>query len=245
MTRGPAADGPLVAVVATEDTAERWTEQLVAAGLASRPVPFAVAVPPPDLAALQAAADATYDRVIATSRSAFRFLAVASGRGRPAAAVGSATARAMQRIGFDVDVTGAAGAEALARRLAEQLPPARVLWLRGARANEAGAAVLRAAGWSVDEVVAYATAPSPGFSAAVADLASRRVVWVFGSGAAAEAWLHVVEGAAVGRGPCVAVGPTAAAPLRAAGIADVTVARAAAPDALVETVLEVLRRAPS
>jgi uroporphyrinogen-III synthase len=199
VTRGPAADGPLVAVVATEDTAARWAAGCTAAGLASLAVPFAVVVPPPDLAALQAAVDAPHDLVVATSGNAWRFLASSRGYGTRAAAVGPATAGAMQRLGFDVDVIGTAGAEALGLRLVETLSPRHVLWLRGARANETGVAILRAAGFTVDEVVAYATADAPAFASTVTGLASRRVVWVFGSGAAAEAWLRAVGPSAAAR----------------------------------------------
>ncbi|MFO0933363.1 MAG: uroporphyrinogen-III synthase [Planctomycetota bacterium] len=243
MTRGPAAGPPSVAVVATADTAAGWCDAFADAGLAARAMPFAVTTPPPDPAALEAAAGRTYDYVVATSKGAFRYLPAEAWRGRRGAAVGPETARHMQLIGFDVDVVGTAGAEVLARRLATSLPPsARVLWLRGARANEAGAAALRAAGFVVDEVVAYATAEAPGFAAAVLDGAAPPDAWVFGSGAAAEAWLRVVGASAGVRGPCVAAGATAAAPLRAAGVHDVTVAENASREALVAAVRAVLGR---
>ena len=243
MTRGPVADGPWVAVVATDETAARWRDALVEAGVAARAIPFAVTTPPPDPAALAAAAGRTYDYVVATSKGAFRYLAAEAWRGRRGAAVGPETARHMRSIGFEVDVVGTAGAEALARRLATHLPSAaRVLWLRGARANEAGAETLRAAGFVVDEVVAYATGEAPGFAAAVLDGASPPTAWVFGSGAAAEAWLRVVGASAGARGPCVAAGATAAAPLRAAGVDDVTVSESAGREALVEAVRAVLGR---
>ncbi|MBL9086229.1 MAG: uroporphyrinogen-III synthase, partial [Planctomycetia bacterium] len=202
MTRGPAARPPSVAVVATAETAAGWCEAFVEAGLVARAVPFAVTTPPPDPAALAATAGGTYDYVVATSKGAFRYLPTAGWHGRRGAAVGPETARRMAAFGFDVDVVGTAGAEALARRLATHLPPAaRVLWLRGARANEAGAETLRVAGFVVDEVVAYAMAEAPGFAAAVLDEAARPDVWVFGSGAAAEAWLRVVGASAGARGP--------------------------------------------
>ena len=56
----------------------------------------------------------------------------------------------------------------------------------------------------MDEVVAYATADAPGFAAAVLDEASPPDAWLFGSGAAAEAWLRVVGASAAGTRPVYA-----------------------------------------
>src|SRR5207245_2215411 len=146
-----------------------------------------------------------HDLVLATSGNAVRFLPRDGGRGRAAVAVGAATARALRERGFRVEGEGEEGAESLARALAASGPRRRGLWLRGERAREEGIAVLRAAGWSVDEVVTYRVETDREF-AAVLRVVGGVGVCVCGSPAAVEAL-----GTAADVGPAVsfvAVGET-------------------------------------
>ncbi|MCC7140068.1 MAG: uroporphyrinogen-III synthase [Planctomycetes bacterium] len=207
-----------VVVVATEETAAAWARSVEAAGRAAVALAFARAAPPADLGAVTRAL-AQADLVLATSANAARYLPAGVGGGRPAAAVGAATARALEAVGFRVDVRGDGGAEALARALVRSRARGRVLWLRGERAREDGAAVLRDAGFVVDEVVAYAVEDDVAFPAAVR--ATAAAAYVVGSPAAARALAAAVSLAGV---PCVAVGDATAQALRAEGADDVSVA---------------------
>ena len=170
-----ATTGPVV-VVATEETAVAWTLVLRARGIDARACPASRVAAPESRDAVRDALLAAGDAlVLATSPNAVRFLPDAAGRGRPAAAVGAATARALRAAGFAVEARGESGAEDLARRLVEG-PARHVLWLRGEVAREEGAATLRAAGWTVDEVVAYRVVPHEGFAACVATGPARAYV---------------------------------------------------------------------
>src|SRR5262249_1834577 len=114
------------------------------------------------------------------SANAVRYLPRDVGQGRSAAAVGAGTAAALREVGFSIEAEGRSGVGALASALAASRPSARVLWLRGERAREDGAAALAAAGWAVEEVVTYRTRAVPGFARAVGEIGTVDA-WVFGS----------------------------------------------------------------
>ena len=176
-----------VIVVATEDTAARWARGIRDAGVSAVACAWSSVVPATDpSAAVAALARRDFDLVLLTSASAVEFLPVGAGAGLVAAAVGDRTAREARRLGFSVDVAGRAGSEALAKRLLELGSLRRVLWLRGETAFEAGAAILRAAGWPVTEAAAYRTVERPGLAEALLRL-GEPAAYVLGSPAAARA----------------------------------------------------------
>ncbi len=190
--RPPAAPSPPVLVVATEETAQEMARALVAAGVPARPCPWAEVVAPPDAAALERGLAAPEVEVLLlTSANAVRFAAPGHLGGRKAACVGAATAAAAREAGCEVAWVGTAGGKALAIDLILARKPAHALWLRGERAKEEGAAKLRAAGWTVDEVIAYATRPRADLAATLAAVPAPRAFLV-GSPAAGEALAAVL-----------------------------------------------------
>lgn len=210
-----------VAVVATEDTARVWAQALTAHRLPAVALAWGATGPPLDAAApLRALQADDYDLVLVTSAAAARHLPATAGRGRPAAAVGEATAEAARAAGFRVVETGTGTSADLARRLAAIPPARRVLWLRGESAREEGAAILVAAGWRLSSVVSYRTRPNPGFGDLVRALGIPRA-WVVGSPAAAAALLLALGEEAFPPGPggppVVVPGETTAAAVRIEG----------------------------
>lgn len=184
---GPGAPLGPVLVVATEETARELALALVAAGVPARACPWAEVVPPTDPDALDRALAAPgFELLILTSANAVRFVPPARLAGRHAACVGAATAAAARKAGCVVDEVGKAGARALAIELIVTQKPGHALWLRGERAKDEGAAKLRAAGWTVNEAVAYATRPRADLAAAVSAVAAPRAFLV-GSPAGGEA----------------------------------------------------------
>ena len=176
-----------VVVVATEETARRWARGIRDAGIPAVACGWSTVADASDPAAVgRALASHGFDLVLLTSANALRSVPAGAGEGLPAAAVGDRTAREAARLGFRVDVVGRAGAEALAKRLAREDPPRRVLWLRGETALEGGAAILRAAGTEVAEVVAYRTTEVDDLDTALSRLVPASA-YVVGSPAAAPA----------------------------------------------------------
>ncbi len=229
-----AATPARVGVVATVETAAAWAAAIRGLGLTVVAAPFArVATPRDPARATMALSSKRHDLVFATSSNAVRFLPADVGFGRAAAAVGAKTARALRERGFRVDFEGAAGAASLAKSVAAAGAPRAVLWLRGERAREEGAAALRAAGFAVDEVETYRTEPLAEFPSTVAGLGTP-AAWVVGSPAAVDAL--AAAGALAPSTPCVAAGETTAAALRDAGISSVEVASEPTPDAIAQAV---------
>lgn len=185
--RPPAAPAAPVLVVATEETARELAFALVAVGVPARPCPWAEVVAPPDADALERGlAVPEVEVLLLTSANAVRFAAPGRLRGRKAACVGAGTAAAAREAGCEVAWVGTAGGKALAIDLILARKPAHALWLRGERAKEEGAAKLRAAGWIVDEAIAYATRPRADLAPAIAASPAPRAFLV-GSPAAGEA----------------------------------------------------------
>jgi uroporphyrinogen-III synthase len=238
VTDGAPSSSAVVGVVATPEVATRWADAVRARGLDARALPFAQLVPPPGVERLPMILRlGGHDLVIATSANALRFLPAGAGEGCPGAAVGAATAKAMEAAGFDVRFEGDAGSEALAKRLASIGEARRVLWLRGERANEAGVEILREADWKVDEVLAYGVAPDPAFAPAAKALGAA-AAWVLGSPAAVEALIAAVG--PLDAVPCVAAGPVTARALGAARVPSIFVAPHATREDVAATVVEAL-----
>ena len=89
----------------------------------------------------------------------------------PLAAVGERSARALTTSGFEVALVSTGGnATSLAKALIEEASTgARVLWLRGERAQDFGAQ-LRTAEFQVDERTVYRTEPAPPSTAPITDV---------------------------------------------------------------------------
>jgi uroporphyrinogen-III synthase len=173
-----------VVVVATEETARRWARGIRDAGIPAVACAWSTVADAADPAAVARALVAGgFDLVLLTSANALRSIPAGAGTGRVAAAVGDRTAREATRLGFTVETVGRSGAEALARRIAREGTARRVLWLRGETALEGGAAILRAAGREVTEVVAYRTREVDDLAAALARLGPASA-YVLGSPAA-------------------------------------------------------------
>ncbi len=142
------------------------------------------------------------------------------------AAIGPATARALEQRGLQVDVVardfhGEGLAEAMLRELGAESGTPRILLPRAARARDVLPEALRTAGYPVDVVVAYETRPPSraAIDGLVLDLESGRVDAV-----------TLTSGSTV-ENLCDALGPRAAAllaPCRVASIGPVTTAAARA-----------------
>lgn len=240
-----------VVVVAVDGSAQAWADAIHAAGAPATALPYARVVAPDDPDAVRRALAVAPDLVVATSAHAVAFLSPGEGAGLPAAAVGARTAAALSDAGFVVVAVGDAGFRRLAEALLADGPLvaraagplcARVVWLRGATATTEGASVLRDDGVVVEEVVAYATSPLPGFAARAREADTSACVVVLGSGAAARTWLDAVG--TTPRARAVAVGATAATVLRDAGVEPAAVAARPAAAAIVERVLDVVAADP-
>lgn len=163
------------------DWGDRVTSLLVAEGAQAVVVPLITFAPPEEVTALDAAvgrlADRTYDWVTVTSGTTVTALAdrVAALLGPEArladalagtrvAAVGPGTARVLAAHGVTPDLLPS-GERSAAGLVAEMtaLPgsAARVLVPRSDLAEPTVVDGLRAAGWAVDDVVAYRTVPGP------------------------------------------------------------------------------------
>lgn len=189
------APSDCVWVVAGVDTAVRWAEALTQAGIAAEEHPWCVVRAPEDTtAAARALAQEDHDLVLFTSPHAPEALPPGSGAGRPCVCVGRRTADAARQRGFEIEIVGSAGAEALSEQVLSDLPAVkRVLFLRGREAREVGPARLRAAGLLVQEVVAYEMAPHPDFERTAASVRGLSVV-VVGSPRAVAALARLPDG---------------------------------------------------
>jgi uroporphyrinogen-III synthase len=218
---GKPATDPVV-VVATEETARRWSEAIAEAGLPVLPAPWSSVVPtkPPE-AILTALRRGDFDAVLLTSAHAARFVPPSAGMGLEAVVVGAHTAALAAGIaGFHVRVVGEEGAGGLAKRLVESGPPKRLLWLRGEEAHTEGADVLATAGWIVIPLIVYRTVPREEMAVEVRGH-RHALAWVVGSPAAAGA-LRIALGADLfppldGGPPVIVPGETTAAAVRVHG----------------------------
>jgi uroporphyrinogen-III synthase len=234
------ARSPLVWVVATDESAARWSRGLEAAGFAATALPWSEVVAPDDPASLGAAFAEPADVVLLTSANALRFLPTGAGAGRRAACVGASTAEAAARAGFEVRLVGEAGGEELAERVVREMPAAaHVLFVHGSDAREEPVEVLRRAGRRVTGVVGYAKRPRAAFVAEVR-AAPPPAALLVGSPRGAESLADALDAAdrpdVRSEVPAIALGETTAARLRALGFACVRAATRPEPSAMAEAV---------
>lgn len=169
-----ALEGWRVLVPRAGDWGQKVARLLEAHGSTAEVVPLIEFAPPADTAplddALAAVRDGAYAWVVVTSATTLPYLArrgqdVASLlAGTPVAAVGPGTTRALARAGVRPELVPAG--ERSARGLVAEFPPppatgGRVLLPHSDLAEPALADGLRAAGWQVDDVVAYRTVTGP------------------------------------------------------------------------------------
>ena len=211
---------------------------LAAAGAQAEVVPLIATVPPQDTAPLDdvllALGAGWYRWLVVTSAAAVPVLVERAGHagrslaelvgdaGTRVAAVGPGTARALSDAGVRVDLTPPTPSTAQSLVAAWPATPAeraRVLFPRGDLAAPTLADGLRAAGWQVDDVVAYRTIPADPPPAEV------REAWSDGRiGAALLTSASTVRElvAQLGEPPSgtllVAIGPTTAAQVHSAGL---------------------------
>ncbi len=154
----------------------------------------------------------------------------------PVAAVGRATARAAEAAGLRVELTGNAGAAALAEELAARLERGAVVHPCGRDRRGELAEGLRRAGHTVLPVVVYAMDPTP-----VTELptlpAQPPVAVLLSSPRAARAYATATAGRFAGV-PHLAMGATTAAAAVELGLAVFTLADPT-PDALVEELCQI------
>jgi uroporphyrinogen-III synthase len=252
-----AATRVLVTRAATQGGA--LIEKLRAVGATVVAAPAIQILPPEDDTPLadSVAALARYGWLICTSANAVR--AVADRRdgaplptGLRIAAVGSATARALQdAFGRGADFQPSA---AVAEALGRELPLAdgeRLLWPRSALAGDALADALRARGGAVDAPIAYRTVASIellGIADAIRDrrvdavtFTSPSTVRHFVDGLAA-AGLRFTKLAADARPAVVVIGPVTAAAAEECGLAVDAVAASSDDDGLVQAVIHSISR---
>lgn len=229
-------------------------EKLRAAGALPVAAPAIRILPPDDAAPLHeaVAALAVYDWLICTSGNGVRALLAARDESAPrppqlrVAAVGNATARALQEAGLHVDFQPSA---AVADVLARELPLSggeRVLWPRGDLAKIELAEALAARGARVDAPIAYRTVSDIGLLGIVDALRDRRVDAI--TFTSASTVRHMVEGlAAAGvrlarlpkdtRPLIVCIGPVSAAAALECGLEVDGVADRHDDDGLVEALI--------
>lgn len=182
--------GVRVLVPRTRHQASALSDRLRALGAEPVEAPTIAIEPPEDPAALRAAlarvADGAWTWLALTSANGVEAVAGAMAAlgldaralaGVRIAAVGPGTAVALERIGIRADlVPEPFSARGLADALVAHGEPDRILLPRADIAAPALTAVLRDAGWSVDEVEAYRTTPVAALDAGVvADLAEGRI----------------------------------------------------------------------
>jgi uroporphyrinogen-III synthase len=240
----PAAAGRRVLIT------RRWPDLaagLAAAGLTSVEIPTIEVRPPVDERPFERALGvlSQYEWIVFTSqnaveavRSRMSALGLPMPAGLSAASVGPLTSAAILAAWPDLrlavqprdDFRGASLVEAFA---GQELAGRRVLLPVSDRAAETVETGLAARGATIDRVVAYETGAAPGTRDLLLDELGRGVDAVaFASPSAVEAYAAAV-GAAGAVVPAVAIGPTTAAAVEAAGLRLLGVAQAPTPDGLV------------
>lgn len=198
-----------------------------------------------------------FDWLLLTSQNAVHYfcqrcrergVALANSRAR-IGAVGPTTAEAARAEGLEAGFVAARHTgEALAEELGPELRGKRVLLPRSGHAGDALPAALRAAGATVDEVVAYRTVAPETSSDGVgpAALAAAHVV-VFASPSAARHFVEHVGPEMLenlrGSAAIAAIGPTTSAALRDLGLDAAIEAKDSTATGLVTAIVEHFRRA--
>lgn len=235
MTRSfPSPTPPRAAVVVTRDEAPgtgRLGEALRALDVPVLHWPTTAVLPPEDPSDLQAlpVTLASYDWVVFTSRNGVGAVAGVVGATPPGsvsvATVGEKTAQAAEEVGWTVALVGGGTGEETARALAERLgtQTARILLPTTPRAADTVADLLGAAGHQVDRIEAYRTGlAGPDPEACRAAVREGRVgVVTFTSPSAVDGLERALPPALFRRlvrtSRAVAIGPTTADAVRAAG----------------------------
>ncbi len=232
MTAGALAGRTVVVTRAAEQASELVT-RLSALGATVVEVPTIAVVDPPDRGAALAAAVtdlASYDWVVLTSTNgAARFLSAVAAAGTDViaepdggrrrswrlAVVGPGTAAAVRASGIGPDLVPE---RFVAEGLLAVFPPGpgRVLLPQAAAARPVLAEGLRAAGWTVDTVVAYRTVPAP-LALEMIEQARTADAITFTSGSTVTGFV-AAAGAAGVPSVVVCIGPVTAAAAVAAGI---------------------------
>lgn len=229
--------GKTVIVTRAEAQAAELREALAAKGAAVKLLPLISIGPPDDYAPLDAALArlSSFDYVIFTSanavqaveqrRQALASASPASAKLPLAAAVGPATAAAAEAAGFSVEfvATNHSGA-GLVDELAEELRQKSVFLPRSDLANPALPAALKKIGATVAEAVAYQTLPPSKADRerlhAALDAGADGIL--FYSPSAVQNFLELLDRGRLeklqGRVLMVAIGPTTAGALSAAGV---------------------------
>lgn len=213
---------PVAVVTRPEPTDGPLSTALTAAGFTVVHAAALSIVPDPD--APTAADVDRHDWAVWTSVAAVDAVAPQPGAVRHAA-VGTATAAALQARGIVPELTGVGGGASLADALVHRIGPAAstttVLYPRSERSDGVLATRLRAAGVTVDAPVAYRIGPGDA-TAVVAALSAGPVVVTFASPSAVTGVTDAVAHDAAARDGlartrCVSIGPTTSAALVRAG----------------------------
>lgn len=234
---GSALAGKTVVVTRAEGQSEELCAELRARGAQVKLLPLIAFAPPESFAELDAALQGlgSFDWVLFTSANAVHAVArrmrelnvaAAGGSRQPkVGAVGPATSRAAEDAGFAVEYVAAEHSGAgLAAELKGDLHGKSVFLPRSDRANPDLPEALKRSGVKVTEVVAYRTvAPSKADRERVNEGLRDEVDGIlFFSPSAVQSFLELVERKRLdklqGRAVMVAIGPTTAGALSAAGI---------------------------
>lgn len=200
-----------------------------------------------------------YDAIVVASANAAEALARAARQAKvgkaafrkPIVAVGPATAQAIARHGFDVEIARRRDSEGVAEHVLKR-GAKKVLWPRPAVGREEGIRLLRDGGVDVDAPVAYRTvtapADAPAVKAGLDALATADVVCIYApSQVAALAELLATRGAgldALARARVVAIGETTAGELRGRGVTVAAVPFTPDPDAMAQAIAAVYPGSP-
>ena len=229
--------GKTLVITRAESQSAKLREELEARGARVKLLPLISFAAPDDSSALDAALRrlAAFDWIVFTSANAVNAVAKrkkelalpeAAGGKRPRiAAVGPATAEAAGAAGFSADFVAANHSGAgLAEELREEVRGRSLFLPRSDQANADLPKALKGEGANVTEVVAYKTAP-PGKADKERvndDLKDEIDGIVFFSPSAVQSFIDVVDRKVLeklqGRAVMVAIGPTTAGALSAAGV---------------------------
>jgi uroporphyrinogen-III synthase len=242
--------GVRVVVTRPARQAEGLCAAFAAAGARVERLPLIEVVPPADPSPLLAAAAdlASYRWVIFTSANAVRALVDAAAGGLPAglrlATVGGATTSALREAGLEPSLEGEGGGESLAELLAFVGKGGRILFPAAQDARPQTAAMLRASGYEVDEVVAYDKRLPEGTEARAGELfpVGEPIGWVtFTSPRIAEAFAGLFADWEGRRETvrAVSIGATTSEELQRLGVEPAAEAGRPGDEGLVETVVSV------
>lgn len=217
-----------VAVTTTADTAPRAAEPLIAHGLTPVMLPCISISPASPAVLIELREEASRaDLIVVTSARAVRITWPHGDMpATPVAAIGSATAEAVQDAGGVVKVTGSGGAADLVAEL--DVTGLRIVFPHARSADPGTDAELERMGASVFAATAYDTIP-------IAPNDDKVDAAIFGSPSAIDGWLlrRHLDGLVIG-----AMGPTTASALRVRGVEDPVLPDTPGFDALVAALAE-------